>query len=67
MIYQTSEILNMFRIKNKIFLRKKQPKWHQQYELKILKKDAQKYLRIIGFSNKRKERKCAGRDLNFRT
>jgi len=54
MISQTSQILEKFGIQNKIYLRKKHPKWHQQYELKILKKNAQKYLKIIGFSNKRK-------------
>ncbi len=66
-ISQTSDILKQFGIESKISLRKLRPNEHQLYELKIARKDSLKYLEIIGFSNKRKEKKlCASRDSNSR-
>ncbi|MBI2109900.1 hypothetical protein HYT58_01860 [Candidatus Woesearchaeota archaeon] len=57
MIEQISLILNKFDIKNKISIREKRPPEHLQYEVKMLRRDAQDYLKIIGFSNKRKEKR----------
>ena len=66
-ILQTSDILKQFGIENRISLRKLRPNEHQLYELRIARKDSLKYLEIIGFSNKRKEKKlCASRDSNSR-
>jgi len=50
---QVSDILKLLGINNKIFLRKLKPNEHQLYVLRILRKEALKYLNLIGFSNKR--------------
>lgn len=56
MILQVSEILKKVGIDNKIRQRKVRPNEHTLYELKILKKNAMKYLDRVGFSNKHKEK-----------
>ena len=67
LIEQTAVILKMFGIDSKISLRKVRPNEHPLYESRILKKEAQKYLFLIGFPNRYKEIKlCASRDLKSR-
>lgn len=52
MVYQVSSILNKFDIKNKIYIRNGKV---LHYEMIVPRKEVIKYLRLIGFSNKRKE------------
>ena len=56
LIAQVSTILKEFGIKNKITLRKTRPNEKELYQIKILKNDSRKYRKIIGFSNKYKEK-----------
>ncbi len=57
LIRQISKILNQFDIPHRIAVRKTKPEWHDLYVLSINKLPALLYLKEIGFSNKRKERK----------
>lgn len=67
MIEQVAIILKKFGIDSKISLRKVRTNEHPLYAITILKKDAERYLSLIGFSNKYKEiRKCASRDSKSR-
>ena len=67
MIEQVAIILKKLGIDSKISLRKVRPNEHQLYAIRILKKDAGRYLSLIGFSNKYKEiRICASRDSKSR-
>ncbi len=52
-VYQVSSILKKFNIDNKIYIRKGE---RLHYEMIIPKRETVKYLKIIGFSNKRKEK-----------
>jgi len=56
LVKQVSSMLLDLGIQNKLSIRKKQDPWQDQLELKILKKDALKYNKFIGFSNKRKQK-----------
>ena len=53
-ISQVSNRLTSWGIENKVTIRKKRPNEHELYELKMLKTATQKYIKLIGFSNKRK-------------
>jgi len=55
MIQQVSSILKSLSINNKVYIKNKKLPKRKQYELTIPKREVEKYIKIIGFSNKRKE------------
>lgn len=65
LIDQISIILKKFEIEHKVSVRK--TKWNDLHLISINKRDAINYKEKIGFSNKRKEKRCGGRGSNSRS
>ena len=57
LINQVSEILTKFEINHRISIRKRKPKWNDLYLISINQAPAKIYLKKIGFSNKRKDKR----------